>query len=216
MSERGHKLSCFLKSITKETKGYKGMVRDALIDIFQIDAETGKRCWEEFSWKMSSGTIRTDKFKSFPDYLHKWSDFQLEDLQKLFSDDKEILVLLSPEIAVYGNQLGENNSRNRVNIVNSVSTDGGNSSTYTISRLKRDRQDLVEKIVKGELSPNGAAIEAGFRNRMIQIPETIKADALAIKIIDKFGPEFTKDLVNEMSMLLAFDHNILAFAPDDQ
>ena len=50
------------------------------------------------------------------------------------------------------------------NVINTLSSQG-NSKAYTVSRLKRDRPDLFEKVVAGELSANKAAIEAGFRRK---------------------------------------------------
>jgi hypothetical protein len=50
------------------------------------------------------------------------------------------------------------------NIINTTSSQG-TSKAYTVSRLKRDRPDLFEKVVAGELSANKAAIEAGFRRK---------------------------------------------------
>ena len=41
----------------------------------------------------------------------------------------------------------------------------GRGVTYTLRRLKRDRPDLLERVVSGELSANAAAVEAGFRKR---------------------------------------------------
>ena len=55
------------------------------------------------------------------------------------------------------------------NVINTLSSQG-NSKAYTVSRLKRDRPDLFEKVVAGELSANKAAIEAGFRRK----PTTIE------------------------------------------
>ena len=49
----------------------------------------------------------------------------------------------------------------------------GNSKSYTVSRLKRDRPDLFEKVVAGELSANKAAIEAGFRRRARTMSENL-------------------------------------------
>lgn len=45
----------------------------------------------------------------------------------------------------------------------------GTSETYTLRRLKRDRPDLAEKVMNKELSANAAAVEAGFRPRMLSI-----------------------------------------------
>lgn len=38
----------------------------------------------------------------------------------------------------------------------------GNSEEYTIRRLRRDRPDLADRVITGELSANAAAIEAGI------------------------------------------------------
>jgi hypothetical protein len=40
---------------------------------------------------------------------------------------------------------------------------GGTSRAYTLSRLRRERPDLFERVVAGELTPNAAAIIAGWR-----------------------------------------------------
>jgi len=41
----------------------------------------------------------------------------------------------------------------------------GNSRAYILARLDRDRPDLADKVVAGELSANAAAIEAGFKKK---------------------------------------------------
>jgi len=40
----------------------------------------------------------------------------------------------------------------------------GTSAAYTLARLKRDEPSLYERVKRGELSANAAAIEAGWRN----------------------------------------------------
>lgn len=57
----------------------------------------------------------------------------------------------------------------------SVKSDGvrrtqhGNSRAYTLSRLDRERPDLFELVVQGEMSANAAAIEAGWRKRLTRV-----------------------------------------------
>jgi hypothetical protein len=46
---------------------------------------------------------------------------------------------------------------------NTTSSTVGTTATNTLRRLKRDRPDLAERVVAGEISANAAAIEAGFR-----------------------------------------------------
>jgi len=46
-----------------------------------------------------------------------------------------------------------------------VRTRGGTGREYTIRRLRRDAPELAERVLRGELSANAAAIEAGIRPR---------------------------------------------------
>jgi hypothetical protein len=41
----------------------------------------------------------------------------------------------------------------------------GNSRSYTVSRLQRERPDLFDQVARKEKSANAAAIEAGFRKK---------------------------------------------------
>ena len=73
---------------------------------------------------------------------------------------------LTPEVKAWGGTVGNKNAakgekdKNGVDNVNSVSK-GGNSPTYALRRLKRDRPDLARKVEVGELSANAAAVMAG-------------------------------------------------------
>jgi hypothetical protein len=51
---------------------------------------------------------------------------------------------------------------------NNVTT--GNSSAYARSRLEREHPDLAELVNQGELTPNAAAIRAGFRKPTATVP----------------------------------------------
>ena len=47
---------------------------------------------------------------------------------------------------------------------------GNQDMTYTLRRLARDNPDLLELVAKGNLSPNAAAVQAGFRKPTRSIP----------------------------------------------
>lgn len=70
---------------------------------------------------------------------------------------------------------GKQGERNDlVDIVHEVSErPSGNSAASALRRLARtpELHDLHERVVRGELSPNAAAIEAGFRKRKFQLPD---------------------------------------------
>lgn len=50
----------------------------------------------------------------------------------------------------------------------------GNTATHAIARLKRDAPELAEKVVKGELSANAAAIQAARKLATASVPASIK------------------------------------------
>ncbi len=45
----------------------------------------------------------------------------------------------------------------------------GNTRAAAIARLRRDRSDLAEEVLSGNMSANQAAILAGFRKRAVQV-----------------------------------------------
>ena len=91
--------------------------------------------------------------------LHSW------ELKAVIQDDAETLALFR-EAMVEGPGQPKTTEAKSINdnVINTLSSQG-NSKAYTVSRLKRDRPDLFEKVVAGELSANKAAIEAGFRRK---------------------------------------------------
>jgi hypothetical protein len=96
------------------------------------------------------------------------------------------------------------NRYSRVDNINSK-TQGGTSAEYTIRRLMRDGHDeLVQRIIEGELSANAAAIQAGFRRKTISISDK-SPETAAKKIITKFGDEFAKQLCDEIILNLTID-----------
>lgn len=62
----------------------------------------------------------------------------------------------------------------------------GTSTSYTLRRLKRHAPELAEKVAKGEVSPYGAAVDAGFLDRRVSIP--IDAPRAAKSIVKHFPP----------------------------
>lgn len=58
-----------------------------------------------------------------------------------------------------------------------ITPERGNARAYTVSRLKRERPDLFDRVVNGELSANAAAIEAGWRKK----PEPLEVAKKAIE-----------------------------------
>ncbi len=58
----------------------------------------------------------------------------------------------------------------------------GNSRDSTVARLKRDRPDLAQRVLDGEMSANQAAIEAGFRRYRLSIdPNDVEKTAETLR-----------------------------------
>lgn len=60
-----------------------------------------------------------------------------------------------------------------------VSPNHGNNPTYILRRLKRDRPDLAEQVIHGQLSAHAAAIAAGFRKKATPLDQLRSAWAKA-------------------------------------
>ncbi len=112
--------------------------------------------------------IRHRKEKNVPTAVERYSKMR-----------EEVRDLLNPELAKKeigqgkpgpgrGNKTGDNITR---------FSDRGTSESYTIRRLKRDRPELAEKVISGEISANAAAIQAGFRKKTLTVPADVRAAA---------------------------------------
>lgn len=97
-------------------------------------------------------------------------------------DDMEAVSLIAQaEAGERGAPEGNKNaSKTNINNVNicldaKQETGAGNSTTYTMRRLAKDAPELHKAVVSGDLSPNAAALQAGFRRRKFQMPDTPEA-----------------------------------------
>jgi len=186
-----HKLSIALKDIGKSAHGSKRLLSEILNAILTKNPD-GSYPWQSFSWVVphSQGQIREDKFRTFDDYLYKWSEFSFEELCMLFADDQKIRTMLSEakgELALHGtNQHGIGHDN-----IMSTSTQG-TDPTYIVRRLLRDDPALADRVKSGELSPHAAAVQAGFRKPTISI--TNDPASAARSIVKKFGLDFARQL----------------------
>ncbi len=92
---------------------------------------------------------------------------------------------------------GPGRGNKTVDIINRLQ--GGTSETYTISRLKRDRPDLAERVLDEDdpLSANAAAIEAGFREKTITV--RLEPQAIARTLIRRLSKDQMNDLIVELT-----------------
>jgi len=156
--------------ITGSTKGYVEALRDCLVDLIDPDAEIGKQPFNKFSYLKGQTIPTTCEYKSFEDYLAKWSRFTYQQLKDLFHNDLEISNLL--DIAVMG-KTQRNDITGKFTALYNIQ-DGkaptGTSKEAGLRRLRKDHKDLHDKVMRGELSVNQAMLDAGFRKPTKTIP----------------------------------------------
>lgn len=107
----------------------------------------------------------------------------VDDLIAYCRNAPDVQAMIRGELAAVAKHGEIGGGHTRVANGNSASG-GGNEATYAIRRLKRDRPDLAEKVIAGKMSPNAAAIEAGFRVRMVSLPAD--PERLADAIVRRF------------------------------
>ena len=127
-------------------------------------------------------------------------------LKRMCASDREALDLLDQ--VTTGEHGGDRKSEEAMTIkrdnVTLDNADRGNSPSYALRRLRKNRPDLHARVLANELSPNGAMVEAGFRERTVQIPLDVTRAAMALR------RHFTGDALTQLRNALGEDVKDLA------
>lgn len=129
-----------------------------------------KRVIKEDSWRhrLIERTGVIAEFDSFIQFVHEQPleglGSDIKTLERLCFEDVEALTLLKDVTRQQGHRTDLHNNVMEVKQVQ------GNSKSYTVHRLERERPDLYEQVLTGDITPNAAAIEAGFRSKTLTIP----------------------------------------------
>lgn len=122
-----------------------------------------RRVLETGAWKERAQRGKVYRHNQFIDFITakplEGCGWPIDKVEVLIKDDPESLLLwrqaITPPKHVHHD--GDNVT---------INSDGrGNSRSYTLDRLSRERPDLFEQVKAGELTANAAAIKAGFRKK---------------------------------------------------
>lgn len=174
-----HAVSCALRTLSRDLPGYRASLRETLMEL-TTPAADGKYLWQSFSWRVGDQT-RTAKFSTFEAYLKEWSRFTLDDLRKLFADDDDVITRLG---FVTRKKTGKRATKD------GPTRKAGNSKTRTLMRLQRDNPELHQQVLDGKMSPNKAAIKAGWRPPMWSAPQDI--DKLTAALERRYPGKFKR------------------------
>ena len=186
-----HKVSVDLQRTTDSDQFFRENLREILVILLTKNIDNSYP-WNEFSWRMSgTDTARTDSFKTFAEYLKKWSKYTIQDFRDLFHDDNEIVSMLDAvdpdgRTLNLGNQYTGSDNGNGNNVTNTKRPEG-NTKEKGLRRLRNQRKDLHQQVLDGELSVNAAMLQAGFRKRTATIEHSKEG---AIRFLDKNYPEW--------------------------
>jgi len=129
-------------------------------------------------------------YSSFREFVEDWLRISLEDLKAICTARCDYEALDLVDKVTKGKQGQRNDLVDNVNYVNSPD---GNANTYALRKLRKDRPDLHAKVIAGELTPNSAMVEAGFRQKQITI--VLDAVRAANAINRHFNDEQRKQIV---------------------
>jgi len=187
-------VSCLRSAVTEGASGL-GDVPTFLKDVIRGEM------WRERVIQQT-GEIAT--FERFIDFVHtkplEGLGADLKTLQRLCADDPEAADLLDQ--AVQGKPTGrppKDEDKTFDNVQDLSEAPTGNTRAAGLRRLRKDRPDLHERVVAGELKVNAAMVEAGFRPKTITVP--LDTEAVAAAILRHFTPEQIAELVTRLLSL---------------
>ncbi len=170
-----------------------------------------KRVWEQGWIDPTTKEVYTQPdFRSFVETpVLEGLGSSIEQVKALCQHDGEAIILINemttkkpggpnnPE----GNNQHVQKEVNHNNIMNDqTKAIQGTSLDYTLRRLKKEAPGLLEKVVNREMSPNAAAVEAGFRITPIQLNPTdpYKAAKTILKAVNdgKINRDYVDTLIN--------------------
>jgi hypothetical protein len=127
------------------------------------------RAWEE---REVDGRIV--RHKRFIDFItgkpRSGCGWQPEKVEALIKDHPDVLALWREAVTEQPGRLPKNSD----NVTHFEDDGRGNSKSYTLSRLKRERPDLFRRVCDREMSAYRAAIEAGFRKQPTPFEQVAK------------------------------------------
>jgi len=173
-----------LKSISTTTKTYVRDVADILRAV--INPHGAPHPFQSFEYD-KAGAVTRCEYRTFGAYLDDWSRLTLAQLRDLFHNDAEVTNLL--DVATQ-RKAGRPET---VDNVNDKEKPDGNSKAAGLRRLRKDRPDLHQRVMSGDMTTHAAMREAGFRKPSITLQANNPSHA-AERIREVLGTDFADQL----------------------
>jgi hypothetical protein len=157
------------------------MMRDAGFGLkhlpIHLEILLKEEAWKHRVIKQTGKVAEFDRFEDFVEAnLCAGLESSVDQLKRLCSDNVPVLDLIDHAVQ------NPNGVHNRaVDNSNSIERPTGTTRANALRRLRTQRPDLHTKVLKGDLSPHSAMIEAGFREKKIEIAVDPERAARIIK-----------------------------------
>jgi hypothetical protein len=153
-----------------------------------------EECWRDRVLERTGERVKFDRFEEFvrtPPLEGLGADVDL--VKRIVKDDKEALDLLDQAMQTKPGRPAKAEEETLDNVQGFPS---GNSESAALRRLRKDRPDLLARVIEGEVSAHAAMVAAGFRPKTI----TIRLDVQhAAKTLVR---HFSSDELRELRKLL--------------
>lgn len=158
--------------------------------------------WKEIYVEETERTVTYERFEDFvttppPEGLGA----KIEDLERLIGEDEPTLNLL--DAALQGKPgkpiPREEKGRYDQSVYGRQRKPAGTSRTAGIRRLRKDRPDLLQRVLNKEMSVNQAMVEAGFRKKRLVVTKDVELVSNMLK------REFSQEDLNLIVEMLQED-----------
>ena len=173
------------QSISEGKSGIEGTAR-----MYKVVMKKGS--WHAFKNEFQE-EVRPADYKAFIESQYpEGVGISFDILEKLIKDDPEALSIHTHEKTAKhgGDHMSEEYKSKSYNI--NLATKG-TSKEYGLRKLRKDREDLHERVIQGELSVNKAMIEAGYRKKKVRV--NIDSGAVVKMILKNFSKEDITDII---------------------
>ena len=143
--------------------------------------------WQERVIIRTGEVVRFERFEEFVRTKPlEGLGTDIKTLMRLCGDNTEVQAELVKVVkalpgAPSGNQNAAKTTVDNINSCFVSERPTGTSRAYALRKLETDSPELYTRVVAGELSPNAAMVEAGFRRKTITVPVD-DIDALARRL----------------------------------
>lgn len=159
--------------------------------------------WREVCVIETGQIIKYDRFEDFVTTPPvEGLGTTVDTLKQFIGDDMKVLDMLDIALQGKGGKKWDSRTagKNTVYNIHSNKRPAGTSRQASIRRLRKDRPDLHQKVMDGDMTPNAAMIEARFRPRSLTLPyDPFDGNVVAKKLLKKLTSEQINQLIVELT-----------------